>query len=298
MLFALVALTVIIVTGGAVRVTGSGLGCPDWPTCQEGRIIAEADFHAIVEFANRVFTGVVSLGVVLAVLGSLLRKPRRTDLTLWSLALVLGVLAQAVLGGLLVLADLDPRFTIGHFLLSQILVWAGLVLYRRARQPSGRPTPIVHNDYIWFARAVVFLAVAVIVVGTVVTGSGPHGGDPDARRFGFEMSEITRVHSTLVWALLAVVIFTVWRLNAASADKQLVRKGEIVIAALLLQGAIGYLQYSLAVPAGLVLVHIAGATAVWMSVVWFYLSFWERWEASGLKSYDDQDEMPPVVPMQ
>lgn len=289
-LAALVALTIIIVTGGAVRVTGSGLGCPDWPTCHNDRLIAPWEKHAMIEFVNRVFTGVVVVAVAVGVLGSLLRKPRRLDLTLWSLSLVLGVIAQAVLGGLTVWYDLAPAFVASHFLLSQLVVWAALILYRRARQPDGQPMPVVHRDYVWLGRAALLLAIAVLVLGTVVTGSGPHGGDPDVQRYGFEVREVTKIHGILVWMLVAVTSLTVWRLHVANADKTLVKKGEIVLAALLLQGAIGYLQYALAVPAGLVLLHIAGATAVWISMVWFNLSFHERWGELGVTAYDGPEK--------
>src|SRR5688572_28786990 len=125
---ALLALALIVVSGAAVRLTGSGLGCEDWPNCSENRVVAPLEFHAVIEFVNRMFTGVVSVAVILAVLGSLALERRRRDLTLLSLGLVAGVIAQIVLGGLVVLFDLSPWLVMGHFVLSMVLVWNAVVL--------------------------------------------------------------------------------------------------------------------------------------------------------------------------
>jgi len=130
--WALWSLTVIVVTGAAVRLTGSGLGCEDWPSCTEDRFVADLEYHAMIEFANRLFTGVVAAAVIVAVLGSFRRVPRRSDLSGWSLGLVFGVVAQVILGALLVRTELDPRFTMGHFLLSMVLLWNAVVLHHRA----------------------------------------------------------------------------------------------------------------------------------------------------------------------
>ncbi len=137
--WALWSLTVIVVTGAAVRLTGSGLGCSDWPSCTEDSFVADLEYHAMIEFVNRLFTGVVALAVIVAVLGSFRRTPRRRDLSVWSLGLVFGVLAQVVLGALLVRTELDPRFTMGHFLLSMVLLWNAVVLHHRAAEPADPP---------------------------------------------------------------------------------------------------------------------------------------------------------------
>src|SRR5690606_35101911 len=140
-LLALVALTVIVVSGGAVRLTGSGLGCSDWPTCEEDELVGEMSVHKAVEFGNRLFTGVVSIAVVLAVLGSLRRRPYRRDLVWWSWGLVAGVVGQIVLGGLVVLFHLNPWLVLGHFQLSMILVWNAVVLHTKAADPAPPPHP-------------------------------------------------------------------------------------------------------------------------------------------------------------
>jgi cytochrome c oxidase assembly protein subunit 15 len=184
---ALASLTIIVITGGAVRLTGSGLGCSDWPNCEEDQFVASLEYHALIEFVNRLFTGVVTVAVVAAVLGSLRRTPRRPDLVWWSWGLVAGVIAQILLGAVLVKTDLDPRFTMGHFLLSMVLLWNATVLMHRAEQ---RDDPITVGGWTddfdvatgiqtrlrrW-TRAMVALGVVVLVLGTVVTGSGPHSG--------------------------------------------------------------------------------------------------------------------------
>ena len=188
---AVVALAFIIVTGGAVRLTGSGLGCPDWPTCAEDRVVAPWEYHAMVEFVNRTITGLVSVAVILAVLGSLVRQPRRRDLTWLSLGLVGGVIGQIVLGGLTVLFHLWPPLVIAHFVLSMAILADAVVLHHWAGRPdppapgdsdgapASRPpsSPVVGRPVLLLGRLVVAATALVIVLGTVVTGTGPHGGD-------------------------------------------------------------------------------------------------------------------------
>jgi cytochrome c oxidase assembly protein subunit 15 len=285
-LAALISLIVITITGAAVRVTGSGLGCTDWPKCNDNRLVAEMSFHPMVEFVNRVFTGVVSIAVILAAAGAVLRTPRRKDLIVLALSLILGVAAQAVLGGLTVHHELDPRFVMAHFLLSMLLIWAGAALTYRARQPDSRAIAIVHRDYRILGAAMFVLTSVVLFVGTMVTGSGPHGGDEHVERLDFALRDITRVHGALVWTLIFVTVVTMWRLRAAGASSTLMKKGEYCVAAMLLQGLVGYTQYALHFPAALALLHVVGAVAVWVSVIWFNLSFFERYESEGIAVYD------------
>jgi cytochrome c oxidase assembly protein subunit 15 len=285
-LAALISLIVITITGAAVRVTGSGLGCEDWPNCHENQFVARMSFHSQVEWINRLFTGVVSVAVILAAAGAALRTPRRKDLVLLALSLILGVAAQAVLGGFTVRHELDPRFVMAHFLLSMLLIWAGAALTYRARQPDTRPVAIVHRDYRILGRAMFVLTAVVLFVGTMVTGSGPHGGDEHVDRLDFALHDITRVHGALVWTLIFVTVVTMWRLRVAGASSTLLKKGEYCVAAMLVQGLIGYVQYALHLPAALALLHVAGAVAVWVSVVWFNLSFFDRYESQDLPVYD------------
>jgi len=272
-LAALVALTFIIVTGGAVRLTGSGLGCPDWPTCARNRLVAPWEYHAMVEFVNRTVTGLVSVLVILAVLGSLRRTPRRRDLVWLSVALVGGVVGQIVLGGLTVLFKLRPGFVMAHMLLSMAILAAAVVLHHRAGRPAGPTAPVVDGDLLALGRLEVAVAGLVIFLGTIVTSSGPHGGDEHAERLPFLLRDVTRLHGIAVMFFLAVTLVTLWRLWRAGAPAPLMRRGEVLLAVLVAQGAIGYVQYFTGVPALLVGFHIAGATAVWVAVLRFHLAF-------------------------
>ena len=272
-LFALLALAFIIVTGGAVRLTGSGLGCPDWPTCAADRVVAPLSFHPMVEFVNRMITGVVSVLVILAVLGSLVRTPRRRDLVWLSAGLVVGVIGQIVLGGLTVLFELRPGFVMSHFLLSMVLLADAVVLHHRAGRPEGPTRPAVGPDLLALGRLEVAAAALVLFLGTVVTSSGPHGGDARAPRLRFLPADVTRLHGIAVMLFLALTLLTLWRLRQAAAPAELFRRGEILLVVLVAQAGLGYLQYFTGVPAVLVGFHIAGAAAVWVAVLRFHLAF-------------------------
>lgn len=284
---ALFTLTTIIVTGAAVRLTGSGLGCPDWPTCANDRVVAPLEFHPMVEFVNRVFTGVCSVAVAIAVLGSIARRPFRKDLLYLSLSLVLGVAAQAVLGGITVLVHLSPPFVMAHFLLSLIIVWAAQVLYHRAGQPDSAPALIVERGTMISFRVLGLLAFVAIFIGTMVTGSGPHGGDENVERLAFSPHDITKVHGIAVWILLVAVGLVLWRLQAQKVSREIVKRGEWLLIALFVQGGLGYLQYSLGVPAFLVLLHVFGSVVVWMCVIGLNLAAYQRRESFGIPVYDE-----------
>ncbi|MGH9279225.1 MAG: COX15/CtaA family protein [Acidimicrobiales bacterium] len=273
-LVAAFAVAFIIVTGGAVRITGSGLGCPDWPTCDNSRIVAPLEYHAMVEFVNRTVTGLVSIAVIVAVLGSLIREPRRRDLTWLSLGLVGGVVAQIVLGGLTVLFELKPQFVMAHFLLSLVLLADAVVLFHRAGLPDGaRSVPAVPPELAWMGRAVAAAAAVAIFLGTVVTGSGPHGGDPDVERLPLTVPDAARLHGAGAMLFLVVTLVTLWRLRKAGAGGPLMRSGEVLIGVAVAQAAVGYAQYFTGVPVVLVGIHIAGAAAVWTAAVAFLLQF-------------------------
>ena len=278
-LLAALAVAFIIVTGGAVRLTGSGLGCPDWPTCESQRIVAPLEYHAMVEFVNRTITGLVSVAVILAVLGSLVRQPRRKDLTWLSLGLVGGVVGQIILGGLTVLFELKPQFVMAHFLVSMVLLADAVVLFHRAGQPDDGgvvPTPAVPRDLRRMGQVVLAAAGIAVFLGTVVTGAGPHGGDQDVERLRLAVPAAARFHGAAVILFVAVTLVTLWRLRRAGAPAALLRAGEILLAVSVAQAAVGYTQYFTGVPVLLVGIHIAGAAAVWSAAVWFLLAFTVR----------------------
>jgi cytochrome c oxidase assembly protein subunit 15 len=267
-LVALVALCVIIVSGGAVRLTGSGLGCTDWPTCEDNRIVAPNEFHAWVEFGNRLFTGVVSIAVALAVLGSLVREPRRPDLTRLSWGLVAGVLAQILIGALVVKTELVPAAVSAHFLVSMLLVANALVLHHRAGEEGGSPRTTVTAMVRRLTWAVVLWLGVVLALGTVVTGAGPHSGDPgEVERLGFDIESVTRAHGSAVVILVALVIATLVAGHRTAAPARVRRAGGLLLGVLLGQAAIGYAQYFNGVPALLVAIHLLGATLAWIAAL-------------------------------
>lgn len=280
-LLALVALGFIVVTGGAVRVTGSGLGCPDWPTCAEGRIVAPLETHALIEFVNRMVTGAVSVMVIVAVLAAFRRRPYRRDLVRLAAGLVLGVLGQIVLGGLVVLFHLYPPLVMGHFVLSMVLVANAVVLHHRASQPDeadpatvADPAPVVRADLRQLGSWLVVWSAVVLGLGTVVTGSGPHAGSHEGQfveRLPFAVRDAARIHAVAVWILLALTLYTLWRARRDGAPATVQARGGVLLTALCAQGAIGYIQYFSNVPAALVAIHIGGATAVWVSVLRYRL---------------------------
>jgi cytochrome c oxidase assembly protein subunit 15 len=268
-LAAVAFLAVIVVTGATVRLTGSGLGCTDWPACTRGHLApTQIDgAPAMIEFLNRLVTGIVSAAVIVAVLGSLVRQPRRRDLTLLSWGLVAGVVAQIVLGGMVVLFDLSPRLVMGHFVLSMLIVWNAVVLHHRAGRPDGRVVPIVSDTVRTLVRMLVGAAALVVLTGTVVTASGPHAGDDQAQRLDFVVRDVARIHSVAVLLLLAMLLVTLrelWRERAPAAVRD---AGTVLLVAVVAQGAVGYTQYFTGVPALLVGVHIVGALAVWIAAI-------------------------------
>ena len=267
--WAAVSLAAIVLTGATVRLTGSGLGCTDWPNCSQGRLTPGeiSDAPAMIEFVNRLVTGVVSVAAILAVLGSLARQPRRRDLTLLSWGLVAGVVAQILLGALVVYLELWPPTVMGHFLLSMLIIWNAVVLHHRAGRPAAEVVPVVSDRVRSLLRAV-FLATSVVVVtGTVVTAAGPHAGDEQAERLNIVVRDIARIHSIAVLATLVLVLVGVRWIWAEGSPPAVRRAAQVLVAVLVAQAAVGYAQYLTGVPVVLVFVHIAGALGVWVAAI-------------------------------
>jgi heme a synthase len=278
---AAVLLAIIIVTGAAVRLTKSGLGCPVGISCPRSQLQVHgpSSEHATIEHVNRLFTGLVSVAVILAVLGSLVRVPKRRDLIWLSWGLVAGVFAQAVLGQLTVAFDLKPQFVMAHFLLSIVLLTDALVLVRRAGQPDGPARAVVSHRTVVLGRVLVGLATLVLFTGTVVTGAGPHSGGgkhQNVARLDIRIESAARVHGTTVMIFLAAVLVMVWWLRRDHAPHNVQQRVSLLLVLLVAQGAIGYIQYFNDIPAFLVGVHVAGATAVWSATLTLYLGLFER----------------------
>lgn len=291
--WALWSLVAIVITGSLVRLTGSGLGCSDWPNCEPGEFVPAADFHGWVEFGNRIVTGLVSVAVVAAVGASLWRRPRRGDLAWWSLGLVAGVVFQIGLGAVTVLTHLSPPIVMSHFLASQVLVSAAVVLqHRAAREPSPSASdaaalPTHVRTLAWLAAT---LTAAALFTGTVVTGTGPHGGDEHVERLQFALPSVARIHGITVVALAAVTLLlgaAARRLAAAPADGTadagaavLRRRVRVVIGVMAVQAAIGYVQYFNELPVLLVALHVVGATLLTITMTRVVLAAGARCPAS------------------
>ncbi|MEM7338054.1 MAG: COX15/CtaA family protein [Actinomycetota bacterium] len=272
---AIFALALIVVTGAAVRLTDSGLGCEDWPACNDEQLIPELAFHPWIEFGNRLLSGAVALAVGAAVLTAYRRTPRRADLIRWAWGLVAGVAAQIVLGGITVRVDLHPAMVGMHFLLSMVLLWNAVLLWVRAVAGSAESTPAVDRLTLRLGQLSLGLGTAVLVAGTLVTGTGPNSGDPRAERLGFDLTEITRVHSVTVWCFAAVTLIVILRLRSQPATPANA-VGPWLLGAIVAQGGIGYLQFALGVPPLIVAAHIVGAIVVWCMAVLFYLRLFDR----------------------
>ena len=185
---ALWLLCIIVVSGAAVRLSGSGLGCSDWPNCNAEKFVDVSTFHGAIEQVNRLFTGLVAAVVIVAVLAARYRIPYRSDLLWMAWGLVLGVAGQVILGGIVVLTDLNPIANQGHFILSMFLVANAFVLLKRSQESTAKIERQTSTVGVWVARLVCVCGAIAMFTGTVVTGSGPHAGDEKARRLGFPLA--------------------------------------------------------------------------------------------------------------
>jgi cytochrome c oxidase assembly protein subunit 15 len=273
----LVFQTGIVLTGAAVRITGSGLGCPTWPECTYGSYTpvegqAEGAFHAWIEFGNRLLTFLLLFAAV-AVLIYAIKKARR-DLLWRALLQVLGIFGQGIIGGITVLTDLNPLAVASHFILSIFLIAGAVSIVARGRTPliSIRPTEVKVKI---LAYAQVLLTFVVIVIGTLVTGSGPHAGDLKAPRLKLDERAISWLHADAVIALLGVSLAL---LVLSEISPEAKRRIKIFFAVTLVQGIIGYIQYVTGLPELLVIIHVLGSTLVWIAAwrIWLSITTAER----------------------
>ncbi len=273
--WALVLLVVIVFTGAAVRLTGSGLGCPTWPKCTEQSVHSSLNTHGLIEFGNRVLTSLVSAGAVAAWLGAFLVIPARKDLRYLALSLPFGVLLQAVIGGLSVLFKLAPGWVMAHYIVSMILLTWAFDLWWRSARPAAE-AKIVRADatQVRLVWALFVLALVAIVLGTMSTAAGPHAGSSGTGEFvgrldfwgGETLRRIIHVHGYIVTALGLGTIYAWWR-SRTHGNAELTHT--LMLNALLLaaQGVVGILQYQLELPSEMVWVHVALATLTWVGYV-------------------------------
>jgi cytochrome c oxidase assembly protein subunit 15 len=267
----------IVVTGGAVRLTNSGLGCSDWPACSVGHLTPALHFHGWVEFGNRLVTVVITIAVAASFLGSVFRRPRRRDLTWLSGGLVAGVILQAVLGGIVVYTKLNPYLVMVHFFATMVLLVNAVVLVHRSTLEYGPgsghllvPRPLLRLYY-----GVLALLAVVIAAGTATTGAGPHAGDASgqlvAKRIPIALRDMAELHSSLVLLLVGLSIGLVVGLHLADVPERVRRAGRILISVMVAQAAVGYTQYFTHLPALLVEVHLIGVTALVIAAVRCFL---------------------------
>jgi cytochrome c oxidase assembly protein subunit 15 len=274
-LASVIANAAIVVTGGAVRLTSSGLGCPTWPRCTSGSYTPTSEYavHGIIEFTNRLLTFALTAVVVATLIAVVRQRPRRTPLVRLAGLLVLGIPAQAILGGITVLTGLNPWTVMAHFLLSMVLLAVAVVLHRRTGEGDGPtrslvPAPLRRLSYVLLGVVAVTLA-----VGTVVTGSGPHSGDPKAGRTGFDPASVSQLHADLVMLLIGITV-ALW--VALTAVRGPSRAAAVLVGVELGQAAIGWTQYFTHLPVVLVGAHLAGACLVLIAATRVVLALRER----------------------
>lgn len=280
-LASLVANVAIVVTGGAVRLTGSGLGCPTWPRCDGSSYVTTPamGYHGVIEFTNRTLTSVVGTLAVLCVLAALLSSDRvssdrastvqaqaRAYRIRWAVLVLLGIPAQAILGGITVLTHLNPWVVASHFLLSIAVIGAAYRLWIGTRKA---PTGSEHTGPAIRALAWVIVAVttAVLIAGTVVTGSGPHAGDEHAKRTGLDPATVAQLHTDLVMLLIGLSVAAWFALRATGAAQSVVRAAIALIGIECAQALIGFVQYFTKLPDILVGAHMLGACLVWLGAL-------------------------------
>ena len=295
---ALALVAAIVVTGAAVRLSGSGLGCVDWPNCNAAHAVDVSSQHAAIEQINRLFTFVVGAAVMLAAIGAWFRRPRRRDLVFLSGLLVGGIPAQGLLGAVVIWTDLNPVAVQMHFVLSMALVATAVLLVVRSRQPDDvRRVAVVALPTERRVRLLVVWTGLAIVAGTVVTGTGPHAGDERAHRFTFfSITWAARIHSVVVWIAVLTAVGLLWHLRTRAHDRHVLDAPLTAwLCVAVAQGGVGYLQYAQGVPPPLVGLHVALATTLWGVSVWLWCSTSAVVEAQPALLAQAADELRQLV---
>lgn len=281
-LVALIMSVVIVVTGGAVRLTGSGLGCPTWPKCTDDSLTntSEMGIHGAIEFGNRMLTYVLCAAVGWAIIAARSQKPFRRSLTRLGWAQFWIVMGNAILGGIVVLVGLNPYTVAAHFLLSSALIAVASVMWQRTREGDAAPRPLVGRPVQQMVWVLTVVSVLLIAVGTVVTGAGPHAGDSSkVERMPVDWETVSKAHAVLAW-IVVTLTFALWFvLKAVDAPKGPLSRTRDLFLVLLAQGVIGYVQYFTDLPEVLVGLHMLGSCLVWIGVLRVVLALRERaWE--------------------
>ncbi|WP_327356968.1 COX15/CtaA family protein [Streptomyces sp. NBC_01304] len=269
----------IVVTGGAVRLTGSGLGCPTWPKCTSDSLTttSEMGFHGYIEFGNRLLTYVLCAAVGWAIIAVRSEKPYRRSLTRLGWLQFWLVMGNSILGGIVVLVGLNPYTVAAHFLLSTSLITVATIMFTRLREGDAEPRPLVGKavqQLVWFLTVAAGLLVAV---GTVVTGAGPHAGDSsEVKRIPLNWEDVTKLHAVLAWIVVSLTFALWFVLKAVDAPVGPLHRTRALFLILLAQGGIGYVQYFTELPEVLVGAHMLGSCIMWVAVIRVLLSLRER----------------------
>jgi cytochrome c oxidase assembly protein subunit 15 len=274
----------IIATGAAVRLSESGLGCPDWPECTRSSLVAahsagDPMFHTWIEFGNRLVTVAITLVAVVVFVAAWRFRPggrRRRDLVWLAAVQPAGILAQAVLGGIVVLTGLNPAMVALHFLASIAVLGAAVTLHVRCTEGQAPARSLVRADLRLLAYAVLAAVALMLAAGTVVTGTGPLAGAGAVPRFHLPLTGVTQFHADIGWLLAGLVVPLAVGLQLTHAPAAAVRLGWALLAMIGLQGVIGYTQYFTGLPAGLVWVHVCGATLIWILVLYLVFALRDR----------------------
>jgi heme a synthase len=275
---ALALVALILLTGGAVRLTGSGLGCDDWPDCSTGRLTPALQFHPLIEFSNRMVTDVLVIAVAAAFLAAIFRAPRRRDLIYLSGGLVAGILAQAVIGGIVVLTKLNPYWVMLHLFATLILLANAVVLVHRSRRDYGPGSGhlLVPRPLMQFQYGILALLAVVIAAGTAATGAGPLAGNSQgqevAKRIPLAFRDLAELHAVLAMLLVGAAVGLVVGLHVVDVPERVRRAGRIYLLTMVAQAAVGYTQYFTHLPALLVEVHILGVTILVIGAVQCFLA--------------------------
>jgi heme a synthase len=259
-----------VITGAAVRLSDSGLGCPDWPTCSQHHLTPVLRLHPLIEFGNRVVVFLLVVACAVTVVASFLRRPARRDLRWLSGGLILGVIGEAVLGAFVVYSKLNAYVVMTHFMVGMALVAVAVVLTLRAGHRSGRGTLVVTRGALLVTRILLGAIVVVLAAGAATTGTGPHAGGKGSKRIPLGLEDMTRIHAEIVIASVLVLLALLWILWRTDAPSHVQDAGRILLAVMVAQGIVGYTQFFTHLPAVLVGIHVFGATMVWSTALWFH----------------------------
>jgi cytochrome c oxidase assembly protein subunit 15 len=246
------------------------LGCPDWPTCSEHHLTPALRLHPLVEFGNRLVVALLVVACAVTVVASLLRRPSRRDLRWLSGGLILGVIGEAVVGAFVVYSKLNAYVVMVHFLVGMALLAVAVILTLRAGHRPGPGALAVARPALWLSRTLVGMLVVVLAAGAATTGTGPHAGGKGAKRIPLGLEDMTRIHAETVIASVLVLLALLWVLWRTDAPSRAQDAGRILLAVMVVQGAIGYTQFFTHLPAVLVGVHVFGAAMVWSTALWFH----------------------------